>query len=333
LLRVDRDARTTICFAAGHGELALEGGDDSMAMLATELRHINLTTRAVELRGSATVPTECDAFVIAGPRQAFTAGEADAVARYVRAGGNVLMLLDPYFVERRFAPTGLEPVAALGGIELTQSIALETDAAHLVPDALPATFTATEFGDHAITRSLRGLDARVLVTTARALRRASGSAVVPESLMRTTTGAWGETATTDAVREGALTHDGNDVNGPLDLAMAAQVPGVARPAGDATGRRTAAGRLVVMGYSHLATNEALSLAFQARFANGYLVLSSLGWLTDQRALVEVPARPASAAALNISTQDIKHIRIYAMLLVPLAAALVGVAVSRARRAS
>lgn len=327
VLRVDRNEPTNVCFATGHGELPLEGGDDSMSMLVAELRHDNVAARPVDLRGTASVPTDCDALVIAGPRQSFAQNEADTVARYLRAGGNVLMLLDPMFVDRRFAPTGLEPVARLGGIELTQSVAIETDQAHLIPDALPATFTATDFGDHPITRTLRGSDARVLVTTARALRRASGAPVVPESLLRSTPGAWGETATTDAVRGGSLTRDPQDVPGPLDLAMAAQVPDV-HPR---RGTDEAAGRLVVIGYSHLATNEALSLGFQARFANGYLVVGSLGWLTARRELVEIPARPASAAALNISTQDIKHVRIYAMLLVPLAAALVGIAVWRARR--
>jgi hypothetical protein len=111
--------------------------------------------------------------------------------------------------------------------------------------------------------------------------------------------------------------------------MAAQVPDVHAPA-DRTS--DAAGRMVVIGYSHLATNEALSIGFQARFANGYLVVSSLGWLTARRELVEIPARPASAAALVVSQQDIRHVQIYTVILVPLAALLIGIAVWRARKA-
>jgi hypothetical protein len=330
IARIDRNDASKVCFATGHGELPLQGGDDSMSTLATELQHDNVTTQPVEVRGASTVPSDCDALVIAGPRQAFTPDEAEIVTRYLRAGGNVLMLLDPLFVERRFAPTGLEPVARLGGIELTQTVVVEGDPGHQIPETLPATFTAGEFGDHPITRALRGTDARVLVTTARALRRAPGAGVVPESLLRTTGSAWGETGTLDAVRDGALRRDGDDISGPVDLAMAAQVPDVQSRAGGRT--REAAGRMVVVGYSHLATNEALSLGFQARFVNGYVVVASLGWLTARRELVEIPARPASAAALTVSTEDMKHILLYTILLVPLAAALVGVAVWRARKA-
>ncbi len=329
LLHVDRNDSTKVCVATGHGELTLEGGDSSISQLATELRHSNVTTQAVPIGGTVNIPLDCDALVVAGPRQAFSPSDADILTRYVRSGGNLLLLLDPVFVEGRHAPTGLESVAALGGVELTRSIVIEPDAAHQIPEMLPATFLATEYGEHPITRALRGSDARVLVTTARALRRASGSSVIPVSLMRTTAGAWGETSTADAIRDGALTRDGDDIEGPVHLAMAAQIPDVHAPAGRP---RAAAGRLVVVGYSHLASNEALSIGFQARFANGFLVVSSLGWLTDRRELIEIPARPATAAALSISRQDVRHIQIYTVLLVPLAAALVGIAVWRARKA-
>jgi hypothetical protein len=330
LLHVDRNESTKVCFSSGHGELTLEGGDSSMSQLATELRHDNVTTEPVAIAGAANIPNDCDALVVAGPRQAFSPSEADIVARYIRGGGNVLLLLDPIFVDGRHAPTGLESVAEMGGIELTRTVVLEPDQAHQIPEYLPATFLATEFGEHPITRALRGADARVLVMTSRALRRVRDSAVIPESLLRTTSSAWGETSTNDAIRDGALQRDGNDIEGPIHLAMASQIPGI-QP--NPTRHNEAAGRMVVVGYSHLASNEALSLGFQARFANGYLVVSSIGWLTARHELVEIPPRPATAAALNVSREDVRHIQIYTVLLVPLAAALVGIAVWRARKAA
>jgi hypothetical protein len=330
LLRIDQAQSTKVCFATGHGELPLEGGDDSMSLLATELRHDNMTTQSVEVRGTHTIPTDCDALVIAGPRQAYTDTDADLVGRYLRAGGNVLMLLEPVFLERRFVPSGLESVARLGGIELTQTVVIEPDPGHQMPETLPVTFFATEFGDHPITRALRGLEARVLVTTTRGLRRVDGSSVVPESLLRTTGAAWGETGTTDAIRDGALRKDPQDLSGPVHLAMAAQIAEVGRR--DPNRAHDAAGRMVVMGWSHLATNEAMSPAFQSRFVNAVLVTSSIGWLTARRDLLEIPARAASNTALAISNEELRHIQLYSILLVPLAAALVGIAVWRARKA-
>ena len=90
--------------------------------------------------------------------------------------------------------------------------------------------------------------------------------------------------------------------------------------------------MVVVGYSHLATNESFALPVQARFVSCFFVVGTLGWLTSRRELIEIPARPASASAMNISLADVRYVRLYTLVLVPLAAALVGVAVWRARKA-
>jgi hypothetical protein len=90
---------------------------------------------------------------------------------------------------------------------------------------------------------------------------------------------------------------------------------------------------VVVGSSHIATNEMFEPGMQARVADAYFVTAAIGWLTERRELVEIPPRPASAAALNASASDIRWVQLYAVLLVPLAAALIGLAVWRSRKAS
>lgn len=332
LLRVDRSDTSTVCFASGHGELPLQGGDDSLSGFAAELGHDNITTQGVELRGAFTVPARCEALVIAGAHTAFSEAEADALLTYLQRGGNLLLLADPTFLERRWVSTGLERVTRAVGIELTQALAVETERSHLVPEALPVHFLATEFGDHPATRSLRGQEQGVLVLTARALRRATDSSVVPESLLRTTGGAWGETSTLDAIQDGQLRHDSTDLSGPLDIALASRLPGAQAPApAPGHARREAAGRVVVVGYSYLATNESFGPGMVGRFANSFFLQAAVGWLVERRELVEVPARPATAATLNVSVEDLRHIRLYAMGMVPLAAALVGLGVWRARK--
>lgn len=333
LARVERNDAAVVCAATGHGEIPLQGGDDSMSMLATELSHQNVTTRAVDVRGTNAVPADCDALLVAGPRQAFSPNDAEIIERYLRGGGNVLLLLDPFFVERRHAPTGLEGIARLGGIELTRTVVIESDPAHLLADNLPVTFTAGEFGESELTRGLRGTELQVLVRTARGLRRAAGAAVVPTSLLRTGPTAWGEISTADAVREGGLHRDPEDLPGPIELAMSSQVPEVQAQAPRQGRTREAAGRMVVVGYSHLVTNEALTLGFQARFANANLINAAIGWLTARRELIEIPARPVSATALNVTQRDARMIFLYAVVAVPAAAALLGVWAWLSRRGS
>lgn len=326
IVQIERGDRPTLCVSTGHDEIPMQGNDESMQLFAQELEHENITTRAVELRGTAVVPSDCDALFIAGPRQAFTEGEARTIARYLQSGGNLLLLLDPFFVDRHHAPSGLESITRLAGIEPTNTVVVESDPQKLLEGLPPMVFTAGDFGAHEISRNFRGIDAEVLVRTARALRVSAGATVTPESLLRTTTNAWGEAGELDAVRDGALRRDGNDIAGPVDLALASRVPDArARPG------RTANGRVVVFGFSYLATNEAMATAARARFVDAALLQAAVGWLVERAELIDVPPRPANAGALMISAETVKLVRWYALVFVPLAAALVGLAVLRARK--
>jgi hypothetical protein len=117
--------------------------------------------------------------------------------------------------------------------------------------------------------------------------------------------------------------------------MAGRVPDVTAPRArpGQTRAREAVGRVVVMGYSHIATNESLALGFQARFANADLITASIGWLTARRELVEIPARPVSASALNVSASDARWIFLYVVFAIPLSVTFMAIAVWARRRST
>jgi hypothetical protein len=326
LVQIERGDRPTLCVSTGHDEVPLQGSDESMQLFAQELAHDNIQTRPVELRGTASVPSDCDALMIAGPRQAFTEGEARSVERYARAGGNLLILLDPFFVDRHHAPSGLESVTRLAGIEPSSSVVVEADQSKLLEGLPPMVFTAGDFGAHEIARNFRGIDAEVLVRTARALRVSNGATTQPDSILRTSTSSWGETGELDAVRDGALRRDPSDIAGPIDIALAGRVADARPRAG-----RSASGRMVVFGFSYLATNEAMAAGARARFVDAALLQASVGWLVERNDLIDVPPKPANSAALMVSAETVKLVRWYALVFVPLAALLVGLAVLRARK--
>jgi hypothetical protein len=96
---------------------------------------------------------------------------------------------------------------------------------------------------------------------------------------------------------------------------------------------SASGRVVFAGTSEILGDEYFSLSARASVANANLAESIVGWLTARRELVNIPSRPASRAALLVSERDLGQIGLYVILLIPLAAALVGYAVYRSRRTS
>lgn len=324
LLQVDRARPTRVCFSTGHGELSFNTGDRAAQGLVDDLRHHNFTVEEVEVRGQRPVPDTCDALLIAGTARTWSPEDAAAVERYLRAGGNVGLFTDLLILEGRVAPTGLEGVARMGGIALPAAVTVEADRDHLMPDMPPVHFRADSWLSHDITRQLRSTS--IIAAMVRPLTRAAGSEVVPTVLVQTSARAWGEVAIADLLRTYTPTLDRDDVAGPIALAMASEVPGVARRA-----EGESAGRLVVVGSSTVIEAPYFTLQARATVTNAALTEAIVGWLTARRELVSIPSRPVQRANLLVSERDLRQIGLYVILFVPLAAALVGLAVWRARR--
>lgn len=323
LLQVDRERATTLCFSAGHAEMPLASGDRAAAGLADDLRHLNFVVREAEVRGQTGVPADCDALVIAGPQRSWAREDADAVVRYLRGGGNVAMFLDPVVLEGRVVPTGLEDVAGMAGIGLPPAVVVEAESDHLLPDSPPVRFRADTWNEHEITGDLRG--ASVLVAMARPIVRAEGSQSAT-SLVLTSPQAWGETAIAELLRTFVPSKGADDVTGPVSLAMAGMIAD-----GRSRGEGVASGRVVVVGSSEMVGADFFNIRVRSSIANANFAEAAIGWITARRELVNIPARPVDRAALLVSGRDLTKIGVYVMLLIPLAAALVGLAVSRARK--
>jgi ABC-2 type transport system permease protein len=325
LLQVDRAQPTKLCFAQGHAEMPIAQGDRSGQGFAEDLRHHNFQVREVEVRGNAGVPSDCDALVIAGPQRAWPEEDAQALERYLRSGGNVALFVDLVVLEGTVAPTGLERVVALAGIALPAAATIETDRGHLLREGSFGQFRIDTWNDHEITNDLRG--SSMIVELLRPVIRAPGSVVVPQSLAQSTTGAWGETAIRELGSRGP-SQDPADIAGPIHAAMASTVPGVSPRTEGAP-----AGRLVVVGTSLMLETGYFAPTARATFSNAVFSEAVVGWITARRELVNIPSRPISRAALMVSPNDLLQIGLYVIVLVPLAAALVGVAVWRSRRMS
>jgi hypothetical protein len=326
LLNVSQDRATKLCFTTGHAEMTLTRSARSGASLAEALRHLNFVVEEVEVHGSTGVPASCDAVIVAGAQRTWSSEDEAALIRYLRAGGNVAVFVDLVVLEGRIVPTGLENLARLAGMQLPAALTVESDARHLLSETVPVHFRADTWNDHEITRDLRG--SSIIAGMVRPVRRAEGSDVAPELLVSTTPSAWGETGIAELLRTFTPVKGGEDVAGPIAIAMASQLREVTRRAEGA-----AAGRVVFAGTSEVLGDEYFSLSARASVANANLAESIVGWLTARRELVNIPSRPASRAALLVSERDLGQIGLYVILLIPLAAALVGYAVYRSRRTS
>ena len=96
LVQVTSGRATKVCITDGHGEWSLDaGGERALLIMKDELKRENIETEALATRGKSSLPKECDAIFVLGPIKAFSSEESEALKKYVDAGGNLLLALDP----------------------------------------------------------------------------------------------------------------------------------------------------------------------------------------------------------------------------------------------
>src|SRR5207244_6911269 len=94
ILRALRGTSRGLVFTTGHGERTPGGGDEGFGRLASALAAENYAASGHSLLDGP-VPDDTALVVVAGPKHDFLPQELDALATYLKAGGGVLMLLDP----------------------------------------------------------------------------------------------------------------------------------------------------------------------------------------------------------------------------------------------
>jgi hypothetical protein len=322
IVQVTSGRATKVCVTRGHGELSLDdGGERSLGSLKSGLRHDNIEWEAVDTLGKKELPKGCDAVFVVGPAQAFSEQEASLLGEYLRAGGSALFALDPVIEHDTVRPTGLESMLQGFGVRLDATLVIELNPERLLtPNTVE--FIATEFGDHATTRGLSGR-AAVLVSLARsvALTQNDGRA---EIVLRTSDRAFGEMRIADVLGGAEPARGPDDVAGPVTLAVALQVAGDPEANNAKPG-----GRVVVIGDSDWLLGRAIEAP---ELANFHLASAWTGWLTEREALIAIPPKKVKGGDAMFTQDDLGSLLFKVGVLIPGAAAFLGIAVWLNRRA-
>jgi hypothetical protein len=334
--------RTTLCFTKGHGEIGLnEGGKSGLSELAHRLARNNYDTVEVETTGAKVVKDPfkaCQVAIVAAPQQSFTTDESSLLTSFVEQGGNVLFLLNPIpdAEKRRVAPSGLEPVMALFGVVPRGDLVIERDSSRRLPKGSGEVF----FGEphpHPISQGLvddPNATNKILFVLAQSFGRVtdgpSKGAVATEVVVTSKDSFamgdffnWRDDGTVPERKEG-------ERSGPLAVVMASELPAKKgdTAANDAPARSQ---RGVFIGSVSVAQGQAFSEPILR--GGAILVESSVSWLSARPEMVDIPPKPSMPAGLRLTEEAVGQVRTYVTIYVPLAVALVGVAVFLRRRST
>jgi hypothetical protein len=255
LLRVTQDEKH-IYFLVGHSENDAADSDErnGYGVVRRVLETENYRVHPLPLRQLGVVPKNADLVIASGPKDDFTPEELEILSTYFAAGGNAILLLDPYTV-----PSFARYLERFG-FALSDDVVVDSQTQMAGGD--PLTPVIGKFSREVFPRDPRG---EPIMPVVRPVHTAGGKA---QAFAYSSETSW---AIRDRARveQGELTFkDGEDQRGPLPVAAVAT-----------TGTEKQ-GKLVVLGDSEFVNN------FYARIpGNVDFFMNTVGWLLGRQELI------------------------------------------------
>ena len=304
-----------VYFLTGHGEGATDDREATGYSVAKQaLEDENMEVASLLLANREAVPEDASAVIVAGPNHSLLDRELEALDRYLRGGGSLLVLADPIVV------SNLEGQVQAWGIELGRDVIVDQQIQLFAGPQLGVQPIITDYGSHPITEDLLKRGSPTLFRLARSVRAfdGGGDGDVVE-LARTGRASWAEIDVEQFANEGRVSLDPErDRPGPVAL-------GVARGF-ELEEDEKREGRLVVMGDADFARNR-----YIAEFYNADLFLNMVNWLVGEEGFISIERKRPRASRVVMTAQQISTFRYVALFVLPELILLLGILNWWARR--
>jgi hypothetical protein len=301
-----------VAFLSGHGERspAEMTAPVGYGQLRQALEQMSYDVGGVSLLRSGEVPSATDLLIVAGPESDVLDAEAEAMERYLAAGGHVMLLVDPVPLPN------LSRLAARHGIDTPLDVIVDRSNRLFASD--PLTVPIPTYLPHPITASSRAPALFAVARSVVAEEAPSGAGV--SLVAETDPDAWGIRDLGRAADPRGDPRPGEDRRGPVGVVAAASWPG-----------KQGEARLVVVGDSDFASNSFLDL-----LGNRDLVLNAIGWSVsaEERIAEHAPSEVTMLRPLSpfvLSTRAAHEIFVALVIVEPTLVLAFGVALALRRR--
>ncbi|HEY7412952.1 MAG TPA: GldG family protein [Vicinamibacteria bacterium] len=313
-LKVTREGRKTVCFVYGQGERDIEDGSDrGYSSAKAVLAKNQYETKKVLLAREADVPADCTVVVVPGPEKDLLPASLEALRRYVKGAGKVMVMLEPPV---QGDVDGVVGLLKEWNLEAGRDVVVDVSPMGQLFGTGPFTPVVAQYPYHEITKDFRVMTA---FHVTRSLQVGTGTleGVTPQALLETSEASWAET---DLTLKDAKMDEGKDRQGPIALGAVATVaapsaaPGPSpapspSPAEEAAPRRE--GRVAAFGDSDFASNALLG--FQG---NQDFFLNTVAWLAEDADLISIRPREPEDQRLFLTRGQQQNVALLALVLLP-----------------
>ncbi len=320
LIKLARPGKKAVYLITGHGERALTDiGQEGLSELKKALEQQNYEVKPLLLAASQALPADASLLVLAGPKKPLAVSELASLEAYLAKGGGLMLLVDPE------SDAGLFDWLKQRGVTLGKNVVVDPQSRLF--GASPAWPIAADFNDHDITRSLEGAFCYFPFARSLELAEPRPQGVSGQVLVRSSQTSWAETDM-KALQDGqARLDEGQDVKGPLNLALLLNLePPQAEGKPADPDKPVAKGRLVVVGDSDFTANGHLNQA-----ANRDLALNAVSFLADEQDLLAIRPKDSASQPLLLSPAQAQVVFWVPVVLLPLFFLGLGIVVVIRRR--
>jgi ABC-type uncharacterized transport system involved in gliding motility auxiliary subunit len=304
-----------IYFVQGHGEHDIANTDRRVGYsgISDALKSDNFEVLPLPLAQAGKVPDDATVVALAGPKTDLLAPEVDALRAFLKKGGKLLMFLDPPDKADASPLPNLVALAKEWGIDVGTNIVVDTsgmgrmiNAGPEVPIAMPAQPT------HAITQDFRLMTAFPLT---RSVAPVEGGAdgKVAQKLLQTSAQSFAESdlKALFTTSRPELNVDKGDKAGPVPIAAAVAAAAPEAPAPATPEAPKPESRVVVVGDSDFAANNALSIQGNRDFA-----LNIVNWLAQQENMIAIRPHDPQDRRIQLTEDQSQRVVWIALLIVP-----------------
>ncbi|MBW4695510.1 MAG: Gldg family protein [Lyngbya sp. HA4199-MV5] len=128
----------------GHGEHPIDQSQGAISQAVKTLQDKNVTVKPLNLLETATIPTDANVLVLAGPQKPFLEPEVKALDEYVNGGGNLFVMVDPN------TNPGLDNLLNRWGVAIDKRVVI--DVSGRLAQLGPAFSSVSQYGNHPITK-------------------------------------------------------------------------------------------------------------------------------------------------------------------------------------
>jgi ABC-type uncharacterized transport system involved in gliding motility auxiliary subunit len=311
-----KNTTRTVCFVTGSGERRIDDSDkNGYSHFKELLGKDEYETKAISLLEKAEVPSDCTAFVVAGPTGDYVQPAVDAIKNYIENGGRALFMLDPPLKAGHFETADNEALTALlksWGVTVDKDLILDLNPLNQLVGAGPQVALVAAYDSHPIVNEMRGTATGFPL--ARSLEVGNAGNATVEKLFSSSASS---VATTSLSSAAVNPSDPSNKKGPLVMAAAGTYH---------TGKENTEGRFVVVGSSTWAANSFIGFN-----GNRDLALNIMNWLSSDEDLISIRPKDKDDRRINMTDAQFQWVRLVSQFLLPLIVVMAGVSVWWRRR--